>query len=123
MSGAAIVVGLGVGRYVYQHNRDAAMGVVGGAAGLGLANLIGSFFTANPLGAPLGALPEDYALSDDGSMLSDADYEALNGFAEAEVAQSAPAFRGLAGPTVSNEMLQGAVVQQETLGAYMPYLS
>lgn len=123
MSGVAILVGTGVGRALYQYNRDAAMGVAGGVAGLGLANLIGSFFSSNPLGAPLGQLPEDYALSDDGTLLSNYDYESLNGLAEAGVEASAPAFRGLQGPTVTPEALQGAIVQQETLGAYMPYLS
>lgn len=122
MSGLAVVVGVGVSRALYDHNRDAAIGVAGGVVGLGLANLIGTFFTTNPLGAPLGTLPEDYALADDGQLLSDYDYASMNGLAEVGVQASAPAFRGLSGPTVSAEALQGAVVQQETLG-YQPYLS
>lgn len=119
-SGIAIAGGIVAGRGLYGYNRDAAMGVAGGLIGLGLANLVGTFFTKNPLGTPLGET------DDDSSMLADYDYEALNGvagLAETGVQSAAPAFRGLQGPTVTPEQLQGAMVQQETLGAYMPYLS
>lgn len=122
MSGAVMVLGVAAGRALYYHNRDAAMGVAGGLVGLGLANLVGTFFDANPLGAPLGSLPEDMALAEDSSLLAAYDYSAMNGLAEAGVSTAAPAFQGLAGPTVTPEQLSGTIVQQETLG-YAPYLS
>lgn len=122
MSGLAIVGGVVGGRALYHYNRDAAMGVVGALGGLGLANLLGSFMTVNPLGAPLGALPEDMALSGDESMLEAYDYEALQGLGETDVQGNAGAFGMLADPSVTPEQLQGAMVQQETLG-YAPYLA
>lgn len=122
MSGLTIVAGVAVGRGLYHYNRDAAMGVVGALGGLGLANLIGSFLTTNPLGAPLGALPEDMALSGDDDALSAYDYEALQGLGETDVQGHAGAFGMLADPSVTPEQLQGTMVAQETLG-YAPYLS
>ena len=112
LSAVAVAVGVGASRGLYNVNRDAAMGVAGGVIGLGLANLVGTFFTANPLGAPLGEMTDD-----DGTMLADYDYSTINGLAEANVEQHDPAFSRL-GPS-----LQGAVVNQESLQGYAPYLS
>jgi len=127
MSVAAMAIGVGAGRGLYNYNRDAAMGVVGAVAGVGLANLIGSFLGTNPLGKPLGVLPEDMALgtSPDAAMLSAYDQYAMNGLGTPGVAVSAPAFQGFADPTVTPERLQGfasPMVQEETLG-YQPYLA
>lgn len=126
LSGVAIAAGVLAGRGLYQYNRDAAMGVAGGLAGLGLASLIGTFFETR-------LVPVLGEVEDESMLLADYDYEAMNGLhgdddeagdlGETAVQASAPAFRGLHGPTVTQEQLQGAVVQQETLGAYMPYLS
>jgi len=111
LSVAAALVGVAASRGLYNLNRDAAMGVAGGVIGLSLANLVGTFFTANPLGTPLGES------DDDGTMLADYDYSTINGLAEANVETGDPAFSRL-GPS-----LQGAVVNQESLQGYAPYLS
>ena len=116
MSGLTILAGAAVGRGLYYQNRDAAMAVAGGLVGLGMANLVGSWLPSNPLGAPLGALPEEMALNGaDDQMLESA-------LAEAGVSQSAPAFGSFQGPTVTREALQGTMVEQESLG-YAPYLA
>ena len=130
MSGVAIVGGIAAGRGLYNYNREAAMGVVGAVSGVGIANLIGSFFDVNPLGKPLGVLPEEMALSTspDAALLAQYDQYAMNGvhgLGATGVAASAPAFQGFADPTVTPEALQGlgsAMTQMETLG-YAPYLS
>jgi len=124
-----IIAGLGVGRGLWNYNRDAAMAVIGGVAGLGIAHLVDTFFDAD-LGPrfQLGAYPDDDTLSAGDATLLSA-YGSDNGQAlaalEATNIRSAPgAFQGFAAPVVSNEALMGAVVQQETLGAmYNPYLA
>jgi len=113
LSGFAVVAGIAGGRGLYHINRDAAAGVAGGLIGLGVANFIGTFFTANPLGVPLGEADEGDGL------LSDYDYQTINGLAEAAVEQSDPAFRNL-GPMPA---LAGVNVSNEQLGSYMPYLA
>lgn len=128
MSLGAVVIGTGLGRGLYNYNREAAMGVVGAVAGVGLANLIGSFLDTNPLGKPLGVLPEDMALSTspDSALLAQYDQYAMNGLSSPGVAVSAPAFAAFADPTVTPEALQGfasPMVQMETLGAYQPWNS
>lgn len=127
----AAVVSLGgvlVGRGLWDYNRDAAMAVMGGVAGLGLAQIVDSFFknkegnVSQLVGTPFGVLPEDLEL--------DGADEALMGYGDASAALSAlettdinvtpGAFQG---PTVTPEALMGTVVQQETLGQYNPYMS
>lgn len=129
MSGLAVVLGVGAARGLYNYNRDAAMGIMGAVGGVGLASLIGTFLgDNNPIGRPLGVLPEEMALngsSPDAALLSNYDQYAMNGLAATGVAVSAPAFQGFADPTVTPERLQGfaaPMVQEETLG-YQPYLS
>lgn len=114
LSGFAVFAGIAGGRGLYHINRDAAAGVAGGLIGLGLANFIGTFFTTNPLGAPLGEVDEDGE-----GLLSDYDYQTINGLAEAAVEQNDPAFRNL-GPMPA---LAGVNVSNEQLGSYMPYLA
>lgn len=97
------------------YNRQLAMGLAGGAVGIAIANLAGSFLSSNPLGAPLGEVSED-----DESMLSSYDYEALNGLAETSVEAGDPAFRQL-GPSAGS--LAGVMVNSEALAGYAPYLS
>jgi hypothetical protein len=128
------------GRLLWDYNRDAAMAVVGGVSGLGLAQLADSFFKdQNLLGHgtakmyPLGSFAEtpeedtlsahDQALlaaygSDGGSAL--AALETTNVYA------SRGAFGSLEGTVVNPEQLMSldaAVVAGETLGGYNPYMS
>lgn len=123
-----ILGGMVGGRLLWDTNRDAAMAVVGGVAGLGLAQLLDSFFEANILGGgaaamyPLGAADDALLAaygSDNASAL--ASLEATN------VAASRGAFGGFAGTVVNPEQLMGfeaAVVAGETLGdnGYQSYL-
>lgn len=127
----ATVAGMVGARALWDWNRDAAMAVLGGVSGLGLAQLIDSFFEANLLGGgyPLGWLPDDGSLSaGDQALLSAYDHgSALSALETVGVNASAPAFptqrqAPLADPTVTPEALMGTVVQTETLG-YSPYLA
>lgn len=124
-AGVGLVVAMLAGRGMWDVNRDAAMGIIGGVGGVALAQLIDSFLGADILrGTPLGALP-------DGSELSAADQAILDSYDGARtlasletpgVQMSSGAF---ADPTVTREQLMGfggTVVQTETLG-YQPYLS
>ncbi len=129
-AGTATVGGLLIGRLLWNYNRDIAMAVIGGVAGLGLAQLLDSFFDINLLnGTPLGTLPEDIQLSAGDEALLDAyDHDqrrALSALETVGVASSAPAFQGFADPTVTPEALMGfasPVVQAESLG-YNPYMA
>lgn len=112
LSVVAVVGGVAASRGLYNYQREASLGVAGGVIGLALANFVGTFFEANPLGAPLGE-----ATDGDGSMLADYDYSTINGLAEANVETGDPAFQRL------GASLQGAVVNQESLQGYAPYLS
>jgi len=127
-AGIGIATGLIAGRALYDYNRDAAMAVVGGVAGLGFAQLIGSFLGTNPVSG-FGMLPEEMelsAMSDEALLASYGDNGAMNALAALE-ATSVQAARGaFSGPTVTNEQLFGLgapVVQMETLGAYNPYMA
>jgi hypothetical protein len=120
----ATLGGLLVGRFVWDWNRDAAMAIIGGVGGLGLAQLVDSFFDIEIVGKPLGALPEDVELSEgDEALLSAYDYDqaqALAAFGTTGVTSAPGAF---ADPTVTPEALMGTVVQSETLGQYNPYMA
>lgn len=109
LSGATALVGLLGGAYLYrkQRTRDIGIAVAAGAAGLALANLVGTFFTTNPLGTPLGEAEDD-------SLLSGYDFESLNGLAEAVVD---PAGAG------GVPQLAGVVVDPASLQGYQPWLS
>lgn len=120
-SGIAFFTGLAGGRALYEYNREAAMGIVGGTAGMAMAHLIDAAiaqFTGNErMGISLGE-GDDYMYGDGMAALA-----AL----ETTGVTSAPG--AFADPSVTPEALMGldgTVVQQETLGemgAYAPYLS
>jgi len=123
-SGTMFLVGLTGGRYLYDVNREAAMGVVGGLGGMAAANLIDavvSQLTGNERMMP--ALGEsdgmDYGAGDG--------MEALAALETPGVTSAPGAFSGFADPTVTPETLMGGldgtVVQEETLGGYAPYLA
>lgn len=141
-----IVSGAIAGRVAWNFNRDAAMAIVGGVSGLGLAQLLDSFFEKQNLiggGAakmyPLGSFG---AGDDEGNELSASDQAllaaygndngaALSALEAASVATSRGAFGGLQGTVVNPEQLMGfgsldaAVVAAETLGenGYPGYLA
>lgn len=124
----AIVGGMVGGRLLWDKNRDASMAVVGGVAGLGLAQLLDSFFDANLLGHGAAAM---YPLgSSDDALLAaygSDNASALAALEATNVAASRGAFGGFAGTVVNPEQLMGleaAVVAGETLGDnnYQSYL-
>jgi hypothetical protein len=124
ISGATFLLGIAAGRQVMRYNPTAGIGIVGGVGGIALANFLDvalSQLTGNP--RMFSALGESDML--DG--YSDNDGMAALAALEATSVESAPgAFQGFADPTVTPETLMGleaAVVQQETLGGYAPYLS
>ncbi len=125
-SGTMFLAGLTGGRMLYDVNREAAMGVVGGLGGFAAANFIDALvsqMTGNPrMMAPLADAGMNYG-SNDGM-------EALAALEVPGVTSAPGAFSGFADPTVTPEALMGGldgtVVQEETLGglaAYAPYLS
>jgi hypothetical protein len=126
-SGIAIATGVVAGRALYDYNQNAAMAVVGAISGLGLAQLLGSMFTTNPVKG-FGLLPEEMELSgsDEALLAQYGDYGAMNALASFEATSIQESRGAFAGPTVTNEQLYGfqaPVVQAETLGAYNPYLA
>jgi hypothetical protein len=139
--GAALGVLTGgiLGRVAWNYNRDAGMAIVGGVSGLGLAQLIDSFFDKSLLGGgaaaiyPLGsfgALPDSDELSaSDEALLAAYDSgSALSALEAANVQSSRGAFGGLQGTVVNPEALMGfgaPVVAMETLGEdqYPGYLA
>jgi hypothetical protein len=111
--GLAIVIGVLGGRLMYDRNRSAAMGFVGGVAGLGIADLLASFVNEP------GAEPT-IRTQFSGGNLSGADLAML----EAAVATAAPAWRPeLSGTVAQTTQLSAPVVSTTELGAYAPYLS
>jgi len=109
----AIVIGVLGGRAMYDKNRDAAMGFVGGVAGLGFADLIASFVNDE-------TGPATVRTQLAGGHLSGGDLRAL----EAAVSQAYPAWRPeLSGTVAQTAELSAPVVSTTELGAYMPYLS
>lgn len=121
-----IVGGMAASRALWNYNRDAAMAVLGGVSGLGLAQLLDTYMDAHLLrGYPLGAMPEDSELSaSDEALLSyGRNGSALAALEATNINASRGAFSGFADPTVSAEALMGTMVQAETLNGYQPYLS
>jgi hypothetical protein len=109
----AVVAGVLGGRLMYDQNRDAAMGFVGGVAGLGFADLIASFVNTD-------AADPMVRTTLSGGHLSGADLAAL----EAAVSQAYPSWRPELNGTVAQSMaLSAPVVATTELGAYAPYLS
>lgn len=112
----AIVAGVLGGRVMYDRNRDAAMGFVGGVAGLGFADLIASF--VNDPASTTGPTVRTQLAG--GGHLSGSDLAML----EAAVVNTGAAWRSdLSGTVASQTMLSAPVVTDTELGAYMPYLS
>jgi hypothetical protein len=118
--GIAVVAGVLGGRMIYEQNRDAAMGFVGGVAGLGMADLIASF-----VNDPASTTGPTVRTSLAGGYLSGGDLASL----EAAVSQAYPAWRPeLNGTVTQRAQLSGGglgapVVSTTELGAYMPFLS
>ena len=127
-AGIGIATGLVAGRVLFDYNRDASMAVLGGVAGLGLAQLIGSYLGTNPVSG-FGMLPEEMelsAMSDEALLASYGDNGAMNALASLEATNVQAARGAFSGPTVTNEQLFGLgapVVQMETLGGYNPYMA
>lgn len=125
-SGVAFFAGLAGGRAMYEYNREAAMGIVGGVGGMAMASLldaaISQFTGKERMGISLGDADESL-LAD----YNDVDgMEALAALETTGVSTAPGAFQGFADPSVTPEALMGldgTVVQQETLGDYAPYLS
>lgn len=110
---AAVAIGVLGGRMIYEKNPMAAMGFLGGVAGLGFADLVASFIN-DPAAAP--TVRTQLA----GGHLSGGDLAML----EAAVSQSYPAWQSnLNGTVAQSQQLSAPVVNTTELGAYMPYLS
>jgi hypothetical protein len=117
--------GMLAARGLWDYNRDAAMAVLGGVAGLGLAQLIDSYLEMDILhGTPLGQYTENALSAGDEALLT-AYAPNTTTLSLTEVGASRGAFAGFAGTGVTTEQLMGAVVATETLGdnAYNAYLS
>jgi hypothetical protein len=119
MGALGLLGGLLGGRALWNYNRDAAMAVIGGVGGLGLAQLIDSFLDMDLLhGAPLGDMPSEDTLS----AYDNYNTNALSQLERTNINESAGAFSGLASPQIYNQPLMGTVVNDQTLG-YNPYMS
>jgi hypothetical protein len=137
----AVVVGMLASRGLWNYNRDAAMAVLGGVGGLGLAQLLDSYLTPDKdgkrlitIGTPFGDYGYDSnALSAGDEALLTAysrDTRTLSALELTNVASAPGAFAAYPdGPVsfgatgVNAETLMGAVVQTETLGNYNPYMA
>lgn len=124
-SAATFFVGLAAGRGLYEYNREAAMGIVGGLGGLAMANLLDAAIAQMTGGTRMIS-----ALGDSDMPLSaygdDDGMAALAALDTTGITSAPGAFHGFADPSVTPEALMGldsAVVQQESLGDYAPYLS
>lgn len=136
----AVLGGMLAARGLWGYNRDASMAVLGGVAGLGIAQLVNSYVFMDKEGKPilnkdgkpvlnLGNPLGDYGdYGYDPSALSAGDEALLTAYSPdtrtlslTEVGASRGAFGG---PVVTPEQLMGAVVATETLGeGYNAYLS
>jgi hypothetical protein len=129
-SGAAFLLAVVGGRAMYDYNREAAMGVVGGLGGFAMATFIDGMIaevrgSERLLGTPLGEADDDM---DDESLLSayNDNYDGMSALASLETTGVTSAPGAFADPSVTPEALMGldgTVVQEETLGAYQPYLA
>jgi hypothetical protein len=130
LSGGTLLLGVIAGRSLYEYNREAAMGIVGGVGGFAMAAFIETAL-AQMTGqeklqvASLGE-GDDYMTNYGGNE----GMEALAALETTGVTTAPGAFQGGMGdPSVTPEALfglEGTVVQQETLGgmgAYAPHLS
>ena len=94
---------------------------MGGIGGIALANFIDAAFSQ------MTGQPRMFnALGEMGFMGSDDGMAALAALETTSVESAPGAFSGFAAPTVTPEQLMGfdaAIVQQETLGGYAPWLS
>lgn len=125
-SAGVFFLGLVGGRMLYEYNREAAMGVVGGLGALAMASVIdqaiAQFTDSEPMGVSLADANYSGSYGDDGMA-------ALAALETTGVTTAPGAFSGMGDPTVTPEALmglEGTVVQEETLGglqAYAPYLS
>ncbi len=117
-----IAMGYAGGALLYEHSREASLGVLGGLGAIGVANIVNHLI----LGAKAVSLEgdDDMLSSGDQGLLSNYDNMSALAALEATSVESAQSpFQGLADPTVTNEALmgfQGAVTQTEQ---YAPYLS
>lgn len=121
---SALAVGLVGGRAIAEAQPMAALGVVGGVGGWAMAHFLDTLLSE--MGGMDKQLP---------GALGDADYsgeyggdgmDALAALESTGVTSAPGAFQGLADPTVTPEALfglEGAVVQQETLGSYNSYMA
>lgn len=132
----ATVAGMLAARGLWGYNRDAAMAVLGGVSGLGIAQLINGYLFTDKDGNPTKdkegnlVMPLGYPLGDVGGYgLSAGDEALLTAYSPdtrtlslTEVASNRGAFGG---PVVNAEALMGTVVATETLGenGYNAYLS
>lgn len=128
LSGGTLLLGVIAGRSLFEYNREAAMGIVGGVGGFAMAAFIETAL-AQMTGqeklqvASLGE-GDDYMTS-----YGNEGMEALAALETTGVTSAPGAFQGVGDPSVTPEALfglEGTVVQQETLGgmgAYAPYLS
>ena len=106
---AAFALGLVGARVLYDKNRDAAVGLMGGVCGLALAQLAASF------------APETLSTSLSGGGLSSADLAAL----ESAVATNSASWRageGLSAPMVQERQLASTGTTQEELAQYDQYM-
>lgn len=121
LSGATFMLGLAAGRGVMKYNMNAGIGIVGGIGGIALANFLDAAFSQ------MTGQPRMFnALGEMGYMGSDDGMAALAALETTSVESAPGAFSGFADPTVTPEQLMGfdaAIVQQETLGGYAPWLS
>lgn len=106
-----LALGVGVlgGRMMYDRNREAALGFMGGVGGLAIAQLLQSF------------APDTLSTSLSGGGLSSADLAAL----EAAVATNSPSWRageGLSAPVVGERQLAATGTTQEDLADYDRYM-
>ncbi len=125
VSGVALIAGVAAGRGLYDYNREAAVGVVGGIGGFAMASFLDVLIAeltgnARMMGVGLG--------EDDGSYSTyGSDGTAALAMLEATNVQGAPgAFNGFADPTVTPEQLMGfesAMVEQEQLGGYNAFMA
>jgi hypothetical protein len=123
VSAIAFLTGVAGSSALFEYNRPAAVGVMGGVGGMAMAHLIDAaiaqFTGSEKMGVGLGEGEYGY---DDGMA-------ALAALETTGVTSAPGAFQGFADPTVTPEALMGldgTVVQQETLGelsADQPYLS
>lgn len=121
LSGSTFLIGLLAGRAVMKYNMNAGIGIVGGVGGLALANFLDAAFAQ-----ATGSARMFSALGDSDMPMGSDDGMAALAALETTSVEANPGAFGMGDPTVTPEMLMGfdaAVVQQETLGGYAPYLA